>query len=304
MGVQWSSCHGPSSQDRAQYMGDPQDLRYTKKVVAAHQQRGCTDLLGLQSNRKGGQYVAEDRHEKRYIKKMEAVHQDRVYQDGCASGSQCIPEQVYQSGCEYESGLKTADGHSLKTDCVSLADVDRDGKAEPQDVLDAVFMIPPNEESHYETEKGEFLFPEFDPEDSDRSALEVMLRDQVKQLDQKLKNLVTEVKNHRRELDDKHARETHDFLLQKAAQIAREAAKLGVVLCSDNVESHCTIQKRIAVLSEKTNAILQEVQHATSNSSKARSSSHLNQGQLVGRINSDIISKGSDRASRGQLQRS
>eukprot|EP00746_Dinoflagellata_sp_MGD_P144408 gnl/MRDRNA2_/MRDRNA2_77144_c0_seq1.p1 gnl/MRDRNA2_/MRDRNA2_77144_c0~~gnl/MRDRNA2_/MRDRNA2_77144_c0_seq1.p1 ORF type:complete len:284 (-),score=56.48 gnl/MRDRNA2_/MRDRNA2_77144_c0_seq1:850-1701(-) len=201
----------------------------------------------------GGKSHSQDRHDKRYT--TEVVRMDEseaVRVDDNTRGLRTFPFQ-WQEG-----QLSRADGHPLKTDLVSLADVDGDG-VEIGEVVRAIFMVPPGHESTIEHEGGELLYPEFTHDDAEQSAFEIMLRNEVKQLDERLAKVITKVKRHRDELEDDHARDTHDFLLQKTAHIAKEAADLGVVLCSENVEAHRALQQKIVGLAEAANALTQHL---------------------------------------------
>lgn len=190
------------------------------------------------------QYIGKDVRDEEYNSEVKSAHEP--VNAGCLS---YIPFQMH------ESKLQRADGHKLKTDWRTIADEDGDQNVSAAEVIRAVFMLHQGREAQYEHAGGELLFPEIDDEDVDRSALEIMLRNQIKVLDDELEKVLIKVKAHREELEDDHARETHDYLLLKAAHIAKEATDMGVLLCSDDREGHRAIQQQMVELAQGANAL-------------------------------------------------
>lgn len=118
------------------------------------------------------------------------------------------------------------DGLRLKTDLRSLADVDGDG-VEIGEVVRAIFMMAPGGESvEDESGGGELLYPEVRDEDAEQSAVEVGLRAEMTQLEQKLTRLHAKVKNHASELDEEGGRDTQLFIKEKGALLASIAASV------------------------------------------------------------------------------
>lgn len=134
----------------------------------------CQDKTNL-----GNRYLGEDDHdEKRHSRNnLEPHHRLALNSGTCAP----LMAQVQVM----EDDLKRADGLSLKTDCVSLADVDGDG-VEIGEVVRAVLMVPPGSESMaLEEGGGELLYPEVHAGDDTQSAVEVALRAEFSTIEKK-----------------------------------------------------------------------------------------------------------------------
>lgn len=183
-------------------------------------------------------YHGEDHHDQTVSSQILDAHHQAYVRD-----THCMPWSTN------EKGLARADGHKLKTDCISIMDVDGDG-VEVGEVVRAVLMIPPGNESMVQDEGGKLLYEAINHEDEDQSALEVMLRNQVNQLESQLSKVIDEVKSHRHELEDEYARDTHEYLLQKSARLAKEAADLGALLMSDDVAAHHDLRPKMDSLVE------------------------------------------------------
>eukprot|EP00746_Dinoflagellata_sp_MGD_P044322 gnl/MRDRNA2_/MRDRNA2_208179_c0_seq1.p1 gnl/MRDRNA2_/MRDRNA2_208179_c0~~gnl/MRDRNA2_/MRDRNA2_208179_c0_seq1.p1 ORF type:complete len:189 (-),score=42.90 gnl/MRDRNA2_/MRDRNA2_208179_c0_seq1:187-753(-) len=124
-----------------------------------------------------------------------------------------------------ENGLRRPrDGVPLGTDVTSLLDVDGDG-VEVVEIVRAIVMDPPGAESFGTTEQegGRLLYTEINMDEIDQSAVEVDLRADVRQVQEKLAKLQMAVRQHHDDLQQEGGKDTAEFLQQSLTELANEA---------------------------------------------------------------------------------
>eukprot|EP00746_Dinoflagellata_sp_MGD_P008293 gnl/MRDRNA2_/MRDRNA2_116580_c0_seq1.p1 gnl/MRDRNA2_/MRDRNA2_116580_c0~~gnl/MRDRNA2_/MRDRNA2_116580_c0_seq1.p1 ORF type:complete len:248 (-),score=46.17 gnl/MRDRNA2_/MRDRNA2_116580_c0_seq1:50-793(-) len=161
-----------------------------------------------------------------------------------------VPVQMFEAGLK-----RPRDGTPLKTDFVSLTDVDGDG-VEIGEVVKAVFMVYPGAESMGDdTGGGQLLYPEVSSEDVDQSVVEVELRSDLKIIEQKLNDVRLKVQKHRQDLEADGGRDTQSYIQKTAASLASAAADLGKDVTSANQKS---VRLRMAELAKAANALVHD----------------------------------------------
>lgn len=146
-----------------------------------------------------------------------------------------------------EEGLKRPrDGRNLSTDLRSLADVDGDG-VEVGEVVRAIFMMPPGEESLDDKDAGGhrllYHLPHTDGE-KDVSVVETSLRDDLTEVTETVEQLHERVRVHRKDLEAGEGHDTQKYLQTKAAKLAKNAAQI-VADSSSEADKSASVQLKI-----------------------------------------------------------
>eukprot|EP00746_Dinoflagellata_sp_MGD_P148763 gnl/MRDRNA2_/MRDRNA2_80928_c0_seq1.p1 gnl/MRDRNA2_/MRDRNA2_80928_c0~~gnl/MRDRNA2_/MRDRNA2_80928_c0_seq1.p1 ORF type:complete len:252 (+),score=44.95 gnl/MRDRNA2_/MRDRNA2_80928_c0_seq1:138-893(+) len=145
-----------------------------------------------------------------------------------------------------EHGLKRPrDGQDLKTDFQSLIDVDGDG-VEVGELLSAVLMMPPSADSmDAPSAGGQLLYR--DPNlyhGPQGSAVEVSLREDMRELKEHVDRVHSEVTSYRKDLEKGGGRDTQVYLQTEAASLAVSAARLAAD-CMSDADKQTSIQLRV-----------------------------------------------------------
>lgn len=205
-------CKNPAPPDTAGEVEDEELKHPDPRPGYAARQLSCTDVsLSMYPD-------TEVKDEG--VRKILKEHQTSQISLGTAKSGCCgVPYQFCEHGL-----VRPNDGLPLETTLQSLADVDGDG-VEVGEVVRAVFMVMPENQGDAHA-GGELLYPEVQHGDEDQSAMEVELRAQMMQLEEKVAKMQHKVRQNKEELNDEGAKDTQHFIKEKASSLRKLVADL------------------------------------------------------------------------------